>query len=92
MFNYSNNFRDWLQKPEKPMSRSNITWVVKPKNTSEPRGNFSTLTAKRITNKKPTTVKSPKNQSEPVQSEVLENMNKKVEELVKPVFRPELKT
>lgn len=68
------------------MSRSNITWPVRTKNTSLPRGNVSTTTASRLV-KKTAIPKTPKKTE--VQSEVVENFNKKVDDLVKPVSRPE---
>lgn len=47
MFNYSSNYRDWIIRPERPMSKSNVTSKIRSKKSSQPKSNFSTVTAKR---------------------------------------------
>lgn len=84
MFNYSTNFKERLMRQDNPMSKSNITRQVRTKKSSEPRANFSNVTAKRVVNKKTTLVNTPKEKPEPLQSGVLDNFSKKVDDLVKP--------
>lgn len=66
MFNYSTNFKERLMRQDNPMSKSNITRQVRTKKSSEPRANFSNVTAKRVVNKKTTLVNTPKEKPEPL--------------------------